>query len=185
MKMLLRNTQRTQPTAKTTPTTKPAQPDAALKSLVARIKSAVKKKAPLQPLRNANQRCHAHRRSFSSLYQEKCVWTTSVYDGDHRQLNKLYLFSPTLEGGTGDTLLTFAMLDEYPFLFVRHARALYMIEKNVKFRVSPKSALSKIIDRSFANSIRAANLILSDVHPKKKMFFDRRHEILQHRTCLA
>ncbi len=171
MKMLLRNTQRTQPTAKTTPTTKPAQPNAALKSLVARIKSAVKKKAPLQPFETLIKGATRIDGLFP-LYTKKDAYGQPLYMMEiaPEQLNKLYLFSPTLEGGTGDTLLTFAMLDEYPFLFVRHARALYMIEKNVKFRVSPKSALSKIIDRSFANSIRAANLILSDVHPKKKSF---------------
>ncbi len=174
MKMLLRNTQRGTQTAQPSikkPTTKPTQPSAALKSLLTRIKSAVKKKTPLQPFEKLVKDAKRIDGLFP-LYTKKDAYGQPMYMMEiaPEQLNKLYLFSPTLEGGTGDTLLTFAMLDEFPFIFVRKARALYMIEKNVKFRVSPKSALSKIIDRSFASSIRATNIVLSDVHPKRKSF---------------
>ncbi|MCB9637571.1 MAG: zinc-dependent metalloprotease [Myxococcales bacterium] len=168
MRMLLRGSQRAQPGKG-----KITRPTSAIKKLIARIKKAAQKKkiSPLKPFKTLVKGAKRIDGLFP-IYTKKNPFGQPVYmmEINPKQLGKLFLFSPTLEGGTGDMLLTFAMLDEFPFMFVRKARALYMIQKNVNFRVDPKSALNKIIDRSFANSIRATALVLSAQHPKRKSF---------------
>lgn len=87
-----------------------------------------------------------------------------------KQLNKVFLFSPTLEGGTGGYVLTFAMLREFPFYLTRSHGKLHLSEKNVNFRIDPKKALARVFKRSFTDSRRASVKILSQPHPKTGAF---------------
>jgi hypothetical protein len=85
------------------------------------------------------------------------------------QLGELYLLSPTLEGGTGEyPLITFAQMSEYPIFFVQRGRKMLMLSKNVKFRADPKSAIHHALKHSFADSLRATAVVLSEAHPQRK-----------------
>lgn len=85
------------------------------------------------------------------------------------QIDKIFLLSPTLEGGTGSyPLLPFAQLPEYPLSFRKRGKYLVVMEPNVRFRVNKKKALSRVMDRSFTDTVHGYAPILSAPHPKRK-----------------
>ncbi len=88
-----------------------------------------------------------------------------------KQLGRLFLFAPALEGGTGEfSLITFATLPEFVFYFQRAGSQLWMLEKNVLYRANPKKAVYRALTRSFADTLRASVKIISAPHPKTKAF---------------
>lgn len=87
-----------------------------------------------------------------------------------KQLGQLFMFSPTLEGGTGGSLITFAQLREFPFYLKRQGIRVLLMEKNVRFRVNPKAAVARVFKKSFTDSIHAYAYVKSAPHPKRKTF---------------
>lgn len=86
-----------------------------------------------------------------------------------KQLNKMFLISPTLEGGTGTyPLLTFAQMPEFPLHFKRNGKYIMAMQKNVRFRVNKKLPIARVMKRSFTDTVRATVPVLSQPHPKTK-----------------
>lgn len=108
---------------------------------------------------------------FPLYIQEKDGKRSIYMELSDKQLNQIYLFSPTLEGGTGDSsLITFATLRTFPFVLVRQGNLVLMLEKNVRYRAHPKAAISRALGRSFTDSFHGSTRVLSQPHPKRKTF---------------
>lgn len=108
---------------------------------------------------------------FPLYEQDKDGKRTIYMEVSPKQLNQMFLFSPTLEGGTGDSsLITFAMLRTFPFVLVRQGNVVLMMEKNVRYRANPNSAVARVLDRSFTDSLHGSTKVLSQPHPKRQTF---------------
>jgi hypothetical protein len=175
MRMLLQRQQTAAAAAavmgKLRPTTRPVMPPALSKLLRTVKKNVPMMASKLQPFKNLIKDTKKIPGLFP-LYVKSNTFGQQIIlmEIDPKQLEQLFLFSPTLEGATGDTLLTFTMLNEYAFFLRREENRLFLMEKNTRFRVSKTSALNKVLGRSFADSARAMTFVLSQPHPKRKTF---------------
>ena len=85
------------------------------------------------------------------------------------QLDKTYLFNPTLESGTGESfLLAASMLNEFPVVLHRVGNSIQLVQKNVLFRADEKKPISRAVRNGFSDSILAQAKIESAPHPERK-----------------
>lgn len=85
------------------------------------------------------------------------------------QMDKVYLFSPTLESGIGERgFLSAQLLDDFAFSFVQRGKNVQFVVKNLRFRASDDAAIKRAVARSFADSILASTKIESLPHPERK-----------------
>lgn len=85
------------------------------------------------------------------------------------QLDKVYLFSPTLESGIGERgFLSAQLLDDFAFSFVQRGKNVQFVVKNLRFRASDSAAIKRAVTRSFADSVLASTKIESLPHPERK-----------------
>ncbi|HJY88357.1 MAG TPA: zinc-dependent metalloprotease [Candidatus Acidoferrales bacterium] len=85
------------------------------------------------------------------------------------QLDKIFLFSGTLERGTGERGLYAAQMgDNFPFLFHRVGKSIQWIEKNSSFTAQPGTPASRYVARSFADAILGSAKIQAKPHPERK-----------------
>lgn len=85
------------------------------------------------------------------------------------QMDKVYLFSPTLESGIGERgFLSAQLLDDFAFSFVQRGKNVQFVVKNLRFRASDSAAIKRAVARSFADSILASTKIESIPHPERK-----------------
>ncbi|TNE43652.1 MAG: DUF5117 domain-containing protein [Deltaproteobacteria bacterium] len=129
-----------------------------------------KKKSSLKPFK-AVAKGYKRMKGLFPLYIKKYRGQKYIMmEVSPKQLGQLFMFSPTLEGGTGGSLITFAQLREFPFYLKRQGNRIFLMEKNVRFRVNPKAAVARVFKKSFTDSIHATTIVKSDLHPKRKTF---------------
>ncbi|MBU50418.1 MAG: hypothetical protein CL920_17205 [Deltaproteobacteria bacterium] len=142
-----------------------------LRRLAKKLLKKKKKKGYYKPFKKFIKNARRIKGLFPIYVQKMTDGSKRTYLEVHpKQLGKMFLLSPTLEGGTGGSIITFAMLPEFPFILKRQASKLLMIHKNTNFRVSKKAAVSRIFNRSFTHSLKTVAKIISAPHPKRKSF---------------
>lgn len=95
------------------------------------------------------------------------------------QFDKDYLYSSSLESGTGERgLYGTLMMDEFVFQFRRMGKRVQFFEKNLRFRAAPGSPAARAVEKSFSDSLISSAEVLGIPHPERGSVLVDLHEIL-------
>ncbi|MFC1522663.1 zinc-dependent metalloprotease [Elusimicrobiota bacterium] len=85
------------------------------------------------------------------------------------QLNKDFLFSSTMERGTGERgMYASLMHGNFVFYLQKFGKTIQFVKKNTKFRADPNTPAGRAVETSFQDSILMAGKIISAPHPDTK-----------------
>ncbi|MEE8111906.1 MAG: zinc-dependent metalloprotease, partial [Acidobacteriota bacterium] len=84
------------------------------------------------------------------------------------QMDKVFLLSPTLEGGIGENFIYAAwVLGEYPIKFQKVGKNIQFRIPNIWFRADSSPEMQRALTRSFSDSLLAQTKVASQPHPER------------------